>query len=79
MEQTKKREIARAIMSDIDKLQMENHVLAKQNQHILDRLHDDAQKEIKSIFSEEEQRWIDEYVKDHKGDVDGLYELIDID
>ena len=71
MEKTMKREIARAIMSDMDKLQMENHVLTNK----IDS--EDAEKEVKSIFSKEEQRWLDEYIKDHNAD--RLFELLDIE
>jgi hypothetical protein len=56
---------------------MENHILTIQNQELLDRLHEDAQDEVQSIFNEEEQRWINKYINDHN--LDGFLELLDID
>ena len=58
-----KRDIAMSLLSDMDKLQMQHHVLTKQNQAILNELHEDAQKKVKSIFSEEEHRWMEKYIK----------------
>ena len=57
MENSKKTEIVKFILSKTDFLEMENHILSKQNQTILDKLHEEAQEGIKSIFNEEQQRW----------------------
>ena len=77
MDDAEKNDIVKSMLSQTDTLQMENHILTKQNQAILDKLHKDAQNEIKSIFTEEEQRWIDEYIKDHK--LDKFLELLNIE
>jgi hypothetical protein len=50
----------------IDDSLLGHNVLTKQNQEILNKLYEEAQQEIKPIFEEEEQRWIDEYVKVNK-------------
>ena len=70
-------ELVKSMLSITDKIQMENHILTKQNQLILDKLHDEAQEEVKSIFDEEEQAWLDNYIKDHN--LDHVLELLDID
>ena len=72
-----KNAIVKSILSHTDKLQMENHIFTIQNQELLDRLHEDAQDEVQSIFDEEEQRWINKYINDHN--LDGFLELLDID
>ena len=77
MDDAEKNDIVKSMLSQTDTLQMENHILTKQNQAILDKLHKDAQNEIKSIFNEEEQRWIDEYIKDHN--LDKFLELLNIE
>ena len=79
MDDAEKNDIVKSMLSQTDTLQMENHILTKQNQAILDKLHKDAQNEIKSIFNEEEQRWIDEYIKDHNLDNLKFLELLNIE
>ena len=77
MENSKKTEIVKSILSKTDFLEMENHILSKQNQAILDKLHEEAQEGVKSIFNEEQQRWMDDYIKEHN--LDPLLEMLDID
>ena len=77
MEQSKKMKIAKELLSTIDKLRMDNNVLRKQNQLILDKLHEDTKLEVQSVFDEEEQKWIDNYIKVHN--LDEMLELLNID
>lgn len=62
---------AKSIMSDTDKLQLENSILTKQNQEVLNK------QQVKSIFDEEEQAWIEKYIKQHN--LEQLLEMLDID
>ena len=71
MEQSKK---IKQMSSSEDRLQMLNHILTKQNQLILDQLHEDAKAELQSVFDEEEQRWLD---KEHN--LNPFLNMIDID
>ena len=74
MEQSKK---IKQMLSSEDRLQMLNHILTKQNQLILDQLHEDAKAELQSVFDEEEQRWLDNYIKEHN--LNPFLNMIDID
>ena len=77
MEQSKKMETVKKMLSSEDKLQLLNHILTKQNQIILDQLHEDTKEKVQSVFDEEEQRWLDNYIKEHN--LDQFLEMIDID
>ena len=77
MENSKKTEIVKSILSKADFLEMENRILSKQNQAILDKLHEEAQEGVKSIFNEEQQRWMNKYIKEHN--LEPLLEMLDID
>ena len=72
-----KSKLVKSLLSEMDKLQMENHILSKQNEELINLLHADAQDRIKSIFNEEQQKWIDLYIKNKN--LDKLLELLDID
>ena len=77
MEQSKKMETVKELLSSEDRLQLRNHILTKQNQLILDQLHEDTKEKVQSVFDEEEQRWLDNYIKEHN--LDQFLEMIDID
>ena len=77
MEQSKKMETIKEMLSSEDRLQLLNHILTKQNQIILDQLHEDIKEKVQSVFDEEEQRWLDNYIKEHN--LDQFLEMIDID
>ena len=77
MEQSAKMKIAKEQLSTIDKLRMDNHVITKQNQLILDKLHEDTKLEVRSVFDEEEHEWINNYIKENN--LDEMLELLDID
>ena len=70
-------ETIKEMLSSEDRLQLLNHILTKQNQLILDKLHEDTKREVQSVFDEEEQRWLDNYIKEHN--LDKFLEMIDID
>ena len=70
-------ETVKKMLSSEDKLQLLNHILTKQNQIILDQLHEDTKEKVQSVFDEEEQRWLDNYIKEHN--LDQFLEMIDID
>ena len=57
--------------------QVKTFDLTKQNQLILDQLHEDAKAELQSVFDEEEQRWLDNYIKEHN--LNPFLNMIDID
>ena len=58
---------------------MENHILSKQNDELINLLHEDVQDRIKSIFNEEQQilKWLHKYIKNKN--LENLLELLDID
>ena len=76
METSKKIETLNSILSELDKLKLNNHLLLKQNQFMLNRLH-----EVGLILQEEQQTWKDKYmnnyIKEHN--LDPLLEMLDID
>ena len=76
MESSKKIETLNSILSELDKLKLNNHLLLKQNQFMLNRLH-----EVESILQEEQQTWKDQYmnnyIKEHN--LESLLEMLDID
>ena len=56
MEQSKKMETIKEMLSSEDRLQLRNHILTKQNQLILDQLHEDTKEKVQSVFDEEEEQ-----------------------
>ena len=76
MESSKKIQTLNSILSELDKLKLNNHLLLKQNQFMLNRLH-----EIESTLQEEQQKWegnyMNNYIKEHN--LEPLLEMLDID
>ena len=70
-------ETIKEMLSSEDRLKLRNHILTKQNQLILDQLHEDTKREVQSVFDEEEQKWIDNYIEEHN--LDEMLELLNID
>ena len=55
-------EIAKSLMSEYDKIKLENQILMKPNQVMIDLLHKEVQ-EVKPILNKERE-WIDRFIKE---------------
>ena len=77
MDQSKKMETVKEMLSSGERLQLLNHILTKQNQLILDQLHEDTKEKVQSVFDEEEQKWIDNYIEEHN--LEPFLEMVNID
>ena len=80
MESSKKIKTLNSILSELDKLKLNNHLLLKQNQFMLNKIH-----EIESTLQEEQQTWKEQYISNYMNNyikehnLEPLLEMLDID